>query len=75
MKILCKLGFHKIVVDRTWYYVPDVYCERCGTENVYTLLERYCIWASLHTMNPFAWPFVLWYSIIFWWEDRKDENK
>jgi hypothetical protein len=70
---LCWLGMHKVVVDTTWYYEPDYYCARCDKQDAYNLRTRYAFWASIHTMHPAAWPFVIYYSIIYWWYDKTHE--
>jgi hypothetical protein len=68
----CLLGFHKAVSSTTWYYEPDWYCAICDEQDVFPVLDRYASWSSVHTMNPFAWPWVLYASIRYWWEDRNN---
>jgi hypothetical protein len=67
---LCWLGMHKIVRDITWYYEPDFYCARCDEQDATNWRIRYTDWASMHSMHPFAWPFTLYYSIVYWWYDK-----
>jgi hypothetical protein len=39
-----------------------------------TLRERYVLWSSLHTMNPFAWPWVIYESILIWRNNRAQKD-
>lgn len=60
---LCMLGMHKVVWDITWYYAPDSYCDRCDEQDATNWRIRYGYWASMHTMNPFAWPIAAYWMI------------
>ena len=64
----CNLGMHQIKWVHTWYYSdPDYsYCGRCQKKDVLSLRMRYETWSAYHTMNPFAWPWVLYESIRFY---------
>lgn len=66
----CLIGAHKLDQSYTWYYEPDWYCTRCDEQDAKNLRWRYLDWASLHTMHPFAWPFVIYASIHNWWWER-----
>lgn len=74
MKILCIFGMHKVVRDITWYYEPDIYCDRCGKSDITNLRQRYAIWASTHSMHPLAWPLIIFWSIQIWWYDRTHDE-
>jgi len=71
MKILCKLGLHDIKYGHSdiWYY-HDTVCVRCEEKGIQHVLTRYINWAELHTMHPLAWPYVIIFSVVIWWDDR-----
>jgi hypothetical protein len=66
----CLLGMHKPEMSITWYYEPDWYCARCDEQDALNWRNRYVFWASVHTMHPVAWPFVIISSVQYWWDDR-----
>lgn len=43
-------------------------------EPEYTRRERYVMWASLHTLNPFAWPWVIYMSILIYRDKRAHKD-